>query len=394
MWRCLPILGILVFTVGCVNHQVYRDQDKMREVLLDLYTNQIMENLIRAKKGLPIVQVDYDKAFAQVTLKESSSLSDAGALTTSTSLATATKTLTTFVTGVNTLVGSGTLDHTNQVSVASSPVINMDPVFDAYAEFLSYEDSLQVSCDPVPEGVAHICRRVGKEYYWVPMNYQKQFLYLALVTTAQRGGALPAMDPFYTISLTQIVKKTTLTDEKVTVQVDVTVKDPANPTKTTTVKKPQVQQKKVFQLEFKIDQALPFDTGRITIADPSTASKGQNTAQAGGKTPSQGGSPAPAAQVSSPTSGAVFDVAVASRADDKGRPLYSDRIIVTYKESIAPGFITPDALEKLFQNLPISAKIYLRRHRPQPVSPNTGLDRIDFQLQQIQLNQQRNATSP
>jgi hypothetical protein len=37
----------------------------------------------------------------------------------------------------------------------------------------------------------------------------------------------------------------------------------------------------------------------------------------------------------------------------------------------------------------MTAKIFLRHHRPQPPTPNDALYRIDFQLQQIQLNQFR-----
>src|SRR6516164_8089761 len=52
---------------GCRSAQLRHDQDCMRTALLDLYTNQIMDNLIRAYNGYPIVQLDYSDITGAVT---------------------------------------------------------------------------------------------------------------------------------------------------------------------------------------------------------------------------------------------------------------------------------------------------------------------------------------
>ncbi len=46
------------------------DQDKIRTALNALYGDQIIDNLIRAAKGLPFVQLDYTNATATVTVTE------------------------------------------------------------------------------------------------------------------------------------------------------------------------------------------------------------------------------------------------------------------------------------------------------------------------------------
>src|SRR5436190_17301613 len=79
---------------GCAVKQLNADHDKIRTALLDLYTNQIIDNLVRASHGLPIIQLDYTNATALVTVVDTESLSDSLATTatraTTTSLSTTT----------------------------------------------------------------------------------------------------------------------------------------------------------------------------------------------------------------------------------------------------------------------------------------------------------------
>ena len=53
------VVGLLAAIAGCRTEQLRYDQDQMRQAVLDLYTNQIMDNLIRAYCGMPMVQIDY-----------------------------------------------------------------------------------------------------------------------------------------------------------------------------------------------------------------------------------------------------------------------------------------------------------------------------------------------
>ena len=65
------LIGILVCAAalcGCAVHETHKDHDLIRLTLLDLYTNQIMDNLIRAENRMPIIQLDYTNGTTQVTI--------------------------------------------------------------------------------------------------------------------------------------------------------------------------------------------------------------------------------------------------------------------------------------------------------------------------------------
>jgi len=49
----LIITSSICWMTGCTAVQAVRDQDVIRARLLDLYTSQIMDNLVRARNGLP-----------------------------------------------------------------------------------------------------------------------------------------------------------------------------------------------------------------------------------------------------------------------------------------------------------------------------------------------------
>ena len=82
-------------------------------------------------------------------------------------------------------------------------MINSNEVYDAYLQFLGNPGSLVVSCDPPPEGKAHIWRKWQGKYYWVPIEYRFLFLKLALVTTSQRGKKLQPVDDFFPVSVNE-----------------------------------------------------------------------------------------------------------------------------------------------------------------------------------------------
>ena len=185
MRALLLCLAFGIALPGCAVRELRDDQDKIRCALLDLYTNQIIDNLIRASNGMPIIQLDYSNAQASITVKETGSLSDSVATTRSTVLnraAAITSAITR--TTLNTVMASSSADHSNQVSVVASPVITSNEVYDGYIAFLTLPGSLQVSAGPPPEGVAHICKKCGGQYYWVPAEFKREFLRLALLTTA------------------------------------------------------------------------------------------------------------------------------------------------------------------------------------------------------------------
>lgn len=76
MRRLLPTFLCCLATAGCAVHQVQHDQEQIRRALLELYTDQIMDNLVRASQGLPIIQLDYNNAQATITVNQTTGTSD------------------------------------------------------------------------------------------------------------------------------------------------------------------------------------------------------------------------------------------------------------------------------------------------------------------------------
>jgi hypothetical protein len=111
----------------------------------------------------------------------------------------------------------------------------------------------------------------------------------------------------------------------------------------------------VIRLLVKFDKKIPNDSGRVELT-------------VGGKT-------------------IPFDVGE-YLPTDAARPAETDRLWLSFDPEVAAakeaGLKTPADLQ-----FPIAAKFYLRHSRPQPPTTNELLDRIQFQLQQIQFNQLR-----
>src|SRR5260370_41606300 len=80
MYRLTAVIVLCACTsafTGCAMHPLQGDQDKIRCALLDLYTDQIMDNLVRQHSGLPIIQLDYINANATLTITGKASAADA-----------------------------------------------------------------------------------------------------------------------------------------------------------------------------------------------------------------------------------------------------------------------------------------------------------------------------
>jgi len=190
---------------GCRSYQLRNDQDKMRQALLDLYTNQLMDNLVRAHNGLPFVQLDYTNMTGTVTQDASGSFNQDQTLANNRSAVAAT------VRNFTNVVRVGlSSSERMQLTITGSPVLNNNEVYNAYLEFLGKPERFVVTSEPPPPGAAHIvrcstlgCCEGGKRYYWVPCEFRYDFLRLALVTTVQRGQPLSTPD-FFENTITRV----------------------------------------------------------------------------------------------------------------------------------------------------------------------------------------------
>jgi len=310
---------------GCAVHEVHKDHDLIRTTLLDLYTNQIIDNLIRAKNAMPIIQLDYQQVSAMVTIANSISGSDTQAVTANNLLTIPAATLAATRTVMTTLMGSLGNTNTNQVTIGATPLITSNEVYDAYLQFLDEEKnpgSLMVTCDPPNSGDAHICRKCDGKYYWVPVIYRDLFFKLALLTTARRGKPLADPDAYYTVVAKRLE---------------------GEPKDGSTLPNGTVTKKLVTVL---LDKAIPNDSGYIIFNDD------------------------PHTQYN-----------VSMEPDKPDGDLSESRF--------ATATVPNDAVDEFTKRLPRQGKIYLDHKQPMQANVDDMLGKINFQLQQIQFNQLR-----
>ncbi len=177
--RILPFLCVIALMPGCLARQVARDGVHMRQALLDMYTDQVMDNLIRAHNNMPFVQV----AYADITVQDNDEVrgaANAGGNLTEQVLPVVVRQFER-VTGIE---GSATRSRT--MSFIANPITDQNDIYEAYMEFARDPERFVVSKDD-PGCEAHIVRRNKKLYYWVPADAGPAFLDLTLKTTFMRG---------------------------------------------------------------------------------------------------------------------------------------------------------------------------------------------------------------
>jgi hypothetical protein len=214
------VLVLLIAGAGCRSQQLAQDQDHIRHAYLELQTNQIMDNLIRARRGLPIVHLDYNHMTGTVTDTAAGGVSGSNTgvgATTAPFKATAAPTfaaVTRTFTNVFNYTASGM--QVNQLTINAEPVLNAPEVYNAYLEFLKDPAHLVESAEPPPPHEALIvrCRERdccdpdcapvkcrAKVYYWVPCAYRGEFFALCLRAVALRGQATP-VSPNFEVTVT------------------------------------------------------------------------------------------------------------------------------------------------------------------------------------------------
>jgi hypothetical protein len=362
----LPFFVLLAcsFAPGCAVAQAHRSQDQIRVALLDLYTDQVMDNLIRAHNRMPIIQLDYTTAQGMITVKGTASAGDQ-------------QTWANSVTSVfNTALG---FENTNQITLSATPVTASNEVYDAYLQYLSIPDSLITTAEPPPPGAAHICRTCGDMYYWVPVWCRDKFFELALLSTAQRGKSLLPADEFYTVKVLGTIGDT----------------------------EPYEKDRNYVFVTIRLDRLIPNDDGHVeflqpltvepvTAAPPAPAAPSppapnegppdghgalelqQARGQAPGEEPPTDHDPPaqskPAAEPG--TAKRPLEYPFAKSATKEGfMPSFVDHVKITCLKSELPAL-----------NVPRPAKVFLQHRQPTLPSTDDLLQRINFNLQQLNQN--------
>jgi len=187
----IVFLASVFLQVGCRARQLQRDQDRMRVAVMDMYTNQIMDNLVRAHNGYPFVQMQYGAITGTIDQKGNGEFDGS------------------FPENVYKFLFGA--EQANQLTVTANPIIDNDAVYLAYVAFALDPEKFICTAEPPPQGADHICVCCDKMYYWVPADKSQDFLNLALSTSVMsKGGGIKIPDG-YTVTVIDLLD---LDDEK------------------------------------------------------------------------------------------------------------------------------------------------------------------------------------
>ena len=181
---------------GCLSQQVANDGRGVRDAVIELYTDEAVDNLIRAHEGQPFVQLSYsnltindeDKLILSVTggdttfgLTNSKDLTKAAPLN--------------GVQKAKSFVGkfpSVVLRNATRLLTLTraAPVTNQNWIYEDYLAFAS-DPGLFCSSDVAPPCPVHISRKCGSTWYWIPAEAGEKFLELVLKTATVSNPNAP-----------------------------------------------------------------------------------------------------------------------------------------------------------------------------------------------------------
>jgi hypothetical protein len=188
---------VLAFSsTGCLSQQVARDGTGSRQAILDIYTDQIMDNLVRARTGQPFVQLTFRDILVQDT-----DTCEATVQNTYTNEATRNANGLGLTSGIvahytNALLGIGHAKRDRTISFKADPVTDKNDIYEYYLAFAN-DPTLFVEIDSKPTFPVHIYRKCDKKYYYVPIEAAGVFQQLALKTTFMRGPEKAASADYF-----------------------------------------------------------------------------------------------------------------------------------------------------------------------------------------------------
>ncbi len=170
---CVICVGFLVIcTSGCQVPSLTRKMSSVRGSIQDLYFDQGLDNLIRARNQLPFIHLAY-RDF-QVT---GTDVLGGGAKFNYTDAAAITKMF-----GVD---AAG--KRTEFVSYKAAPITDQNDIYEQFMAFAHTPGLLEVSPEPPPFPVYAIREYCG-EYYWIPQEAASAFMHLVMGTSMMRGA--------------------------------------------------------------------------------------------------------------------------------------------------------------------------------------------------------------
>lgn len=208
---------------GCQGVRLVKEGEDSRNAILDLYTVQAMDNLVRARRNMPFVQLAYRNIGVQdqdslggtigETYTDSNVVTRTGLAVVSSAVHTASSVL---------AVG-GSKSRAKTITYAADPVTDKNDIYVDYLAFANDQGLLMESCSE-PKCGYHIRRKFNGKWYWIPAEAAPVFLALVLKTSMMRGpDALPS--PYYDrkIAKAHSVTRTPLDPKQTYLQLDQSV---------------------------------------------------------------------------------------------------------------------------------------------------------------------------
>jgi hypothetical protein len=186
---------------GCLGKQFACDGSEAQVAMSQIYTDQAMDNLIRAKNNLPFVQL----RFYDINVNDSDDYAISGQVTQSIQTvrdlfaAAATRTVS------DQYGANGAANRRRVMALNADPVTDQNDIYERYLAFAN-DPGLLMCGDAPPEGPVHLLRKWCKRYYWVPCEAGPAFLDLVLKTALMRGPeAVSAAPAAYEVRIGQVI---------------------------------------------------------------------------------------------------------------------------------------------------------------------------------------------
>jgi hypothetical protein len=204
----LLLLAIIAtaFFPGCLARQVARDGKDFRQAVLDIYTDQVMDNLIRAREGLPFEQLAYRDLLIQDTDSLGGTLYNPY-LDETTKAATGLGVLSSVTEKFSNTLRIGVSAKRDRVmSFKADPITDKNDIYELYLAYAMDPELFVVSCQPPPCHAVHIMRQWNDKFYWVPIDAAPVFQRLVLETTFMRG-AKTTPSAYYERTIVDVLEK-------------------------------------------------------------------------------------------------------------------------------------------------------------------------------------------
>jgi len=177
----------------------------VRQALLEMYTDQVMDNLIRAKTGLPFVQLAYTNVQVQDVDSVMGNMQN-----TYTAASDRASNPANVITGVvrhftNALQLTGNAKRDRTMSLRADPVTDHNDIYELYLSFALNSEHFACT-DKKPGCAVHVIRKCGKKYYWVPVEAAAAFQELCLKTTFMRGPETTPPPVYYDRTITNVME--------------------------------------------------------------------------------------------------------------------------------------------------------------------------------------------